>query len=77
MGQARAFVMDYNPGLMEREIEILQWIADGKDNNEIADLMKLPRPQTVQAYVQRIMDRTGTASRSAAVAWALRRGLIK
>lgn len=59
------------------QVAILQWIAHGKHNEEIALLMNLPRPQTVQAHVQRIMDQTGTQTRAAAVAWALRRNLIK
>lgn len=63
--------------LKHHQVQILQWLAHGKRNEEIALLMNLPRPQTVQAHVMRIMDATGTSSRTAAVAWALRRGLIK
>lgn len=63
--------------LKPHQIAILQWSAHGKRNEEIALLMNLARPQTVQAHVMRIMEATGTSSRTAAVAWALRRGLIK
>lgn len=72
MGEA---VIDVN--LASHQIAILQWIAHGKRNEEIALLMNLARPQTVQAHVMRIMEATGTCSRAAAVAWALRRGIIK
>lgn len=59
-----------------QQVAILQWIADGKDNIEISLLMNIGRPQNVQAHVQRIMERTATASRAAAVAWALRNKVI-
>jgi DNA-binding CsgD family transcriptional regulator len=63
--------------LPARHIEILQWLADGKRNEEIAEIMGLKRPQNVQAHVMRIMAATGTNTRCGAVAYALRRGLIK
>lgn len=64
-------------GISHHQVAILQWIANGKRNEDIALLMNLARPQTVQAHVQRIMDATGTNSRTAAVVWALRKGIIK
>ena len=64
------------PLLTFQQIQILQWISNGKDNIEISLLMGLGRPQNVQAHVQRIMEKTNTASRSAAVAWALRNKVI-
>lgn len=63
--------------LTHSQVAILQWVADGKTNVEIALLMNIERPQLVQRRMQEIMDATGTASRSAAVAWAIRRGVIK
>jgi len=59
------------------QVAILQWIANGKDNVEIALLMNIERPILVQRQVQKVMDLSGTATRSGAVAWALRKGLIK
>lgn len=80
MGEAREAVAEPLNGevvkLTTHQTAILQWIANGKKNEEIALLMNLERPQTVQAHVQRIMDKTGTATRAGAVAWALRHGLI-
>lgn len=63
--------------LNHHQIAILQWVAHGKRNDEIALLMDIERPQNVQAHLQRIMDATGTSSRAAAVAWALRRNIIE
>lgn len=77
MGALGTAIEEFNPGLTVHEISLLQYIADGKDNIEIALLMNVERPQTIGKRVQRILDRTGTASRSAAVAWAMRRGLIR
>lgn len=65
------------PLLTSAQIAILQWIADGKRSDDIALLMGLGSAKTVDAYLVRICDKTGAASRAAAVAWALRRGIIK
>lgn len=70
-------VATVDPTLTMTQIAILQWIAYGKDNIEIALLMNIERPIIIQRHVQKIMELTNTASRSAAVAWALRRSLIK
>lgn len=80
MGEARekqTEIVIPEVSLNHHQVAILQWIAHGKRNEEIALLMNLARPQTVQAHVMRIMEATGTNSRAGAVAWALRRGLIK
>lgn len=63
--------------LTPKQIAVLQWIAHGKHNGEIALLMNIASEVAVQEYVRKIMDLTGCASRAAAVAWALRRSLIR
>jgi len=70
-------VLRESPELTPYQVAILQWIANGKDNVEIALLMNIERPILVQRQVQKVMDLSGTATRSGAVAWALRKGLIK
>lgn len=65
------------PALSQHQVAILQWIADGKDNVAIALLMNIERPILIQRQVQKIMELTGTCTRSGAVAWALRKGVIK
>lgn len=64
-------------GLTQEELEILQLIANGKDNIEIAMLKGYGKPILVQRRVQKILEITSSASRSAAIAWAMRRGLIE
>lgn len=59
------------------ELEVLKWIADGKRNHEIADLMTgRTTALMVQNHVNHIMDKVGASSRAAAVAWGLRRKVI-
>lgn len=62
--------------LSGRQLEILQAIADGARNDELAAKLGISMPG-VQKYVGQIMDLTGTTSRAAAVAFALRSRLIK
>jgi DNA-binding NarL/FixJ family response regulator len=64
------------PKLTPKQIAILQWIAHGKHNTEIALLMNIASERAVQQYLVQIMDLTGTATRAAAVAYALRHKLI-
>ncbi len=61
--------------LTPRQKEVLQWTADGKRNEDIAKILN-STPKAVQANLRRIMDKTGTNTRSGAVAFGLRKGLI-
>lgn len=63
------------PTLTEREREVLKWTADGKRNEDIAAIVH-STPKAIQANLRRIMDKTGTGTRTGAVAFALRKGLI-
>lgn len=64
------------PTLNAEQLDLLLLIANGKGNEEIAVLRNL-KPLTVQFKVSAIMDATGCATRSACVAYAFRKGLIK
>lgn len=64
-------------GLSLEQLEILQLIANGKDNVEIAMIKSYEKPILVQRHVQKILEITSSSSRSAAIAWAMRRGLIE
>lgn len=59
-----------------RQVEVLQAIADGSRNEDLAAKFKITLPG-VQKYVGQIMELTGTTSRASAVAFAIRNGLIK
>jgi DNA-binding CsgD family transcriptional regulator len=64
------------PGtLSERELEILQLIADGLENDAIAKELFISR-ETVKSHVRRILQKLGAHSRTYAVAVALRRQLV-
>ena len=64
----------YPDGLSEREVEVLQLVARGRSNRQIADELVLS-PKTVARHMSNIFDKTGVDSRSAATAYAFERGL--
>jgi DNA-binding CsgD family transcriptional regulator len=57
--------------LTPREAEVLGWIAHGKQNNEIAQLLFIS-PHTVRKHIENIFEKLDVRTRTAAVA-ALRR----
>lgn len=58
-----------------REIEILELLAEGLENDEIARRLFLS-PDTVKSHIRRLTQKLGARSRTHAVAIALRRGLL-
>jgi two-component system nitrate/nitrite response regulator NarL len=64
------------PGLTERELEVLGLIAAGASVPAIAAQLYLSN-STVKTYVQRSCDKLGVAGQAAAVAEAMRRGLLE
>ncbi|OFW56811.1 MAG: hypothetical protein A2Y75_06495 [Candidatus Solincola sediminis] len=62
-------------GLSDREIEVLQLLADGMSNKEIAGSLFIST-QTVKTHIAHIFDKLGVSDRTEAVAAALRRGLV-
>lgn len=62
-------------GLTEREIEVLQAVAQGKSNREIGEALFIS-PHTVQVHVRNIFGKLGVSSRIEAVAYAVRQGWI-
>jgi DNA-binding CsgD family transcriptional regulator len=61
--------------LSQREREVLTAVADGRTNSEIACSLGVA-PATVKSHLDRVFAKTGTDSRAAAVAFALRKGWI-
>lgn len=61
--------------LTEREIEVLQKMADGMRNGEIAEKLLISE-DTVKVHVKHIMDKLGATYRTQAIAIAVRRGII-
>jgi DNA-binding NarL/FixJ family response regulator len=52
-------------GLTTREVEVLQLVADGLSNAEIADRLVLSQ-RTVHAHLRSIFDKLGVNTRTAA-----------
>jgi DNA-binding CsgD family transcriptional regulator len=59
--------------LTERECDVLSWVARGKTNAEIAELLRLA-PSTVRKHLENVYAKLGVSTRTAAVARFL--GLI-
>jgi DNA-binding CsgD family transcriptional regulator len=56
-------------GLTDRELEILDWVARGKTNREIAALLVVS-PHTVRKHLEHAYEKLGVHTRTAAVARA-------
>jgi DNA-binding NarL/FixJ family response regulator len=61
--------------LTEREREVLQLVAEGRTNREIADLLTVSI-KTVQAHRSNIMEKLGAHDRTDLVKYAIRVGMI-
>jgi len=65
-----------NPdGLTKREVKVLNLIADGKTNQEIADDLYIS-PHTVIRHVSNIFGKIGSSNRAEATTYAHRNDLI-
>ncbi len=62
--------------LTEREMQVLQLLAQGKSNKEIAAMLSISE-RTVKFHVSSIMSKLGANNRTEAVTVAAQRGLIK
>ncbi len=61
--------------LTAREIEILQQIAEGNRNRDIAEKLFISEG-TVKVHIQHIMEKLGANDRTQAITIAVRRGII-
>lgn len=61
--------------LTERELECLFWIAEGKTSDEMATILGISR-NTINNYITSVMRKTGTKTRSEAIAHAVRNNLV-
>lgn len=64
------------PELTNRELVILQCVASGRANKEIADQLGVSEG-TVKSHVNKIMRKLGAVSRTDAALVGLRKGLVK
>jgi two-component system, NarL family, nitrate/nitrite response regulator NarL len=75
-GEIRLRAVDERPFMSEREQEVLELIARGMTAPEIGRLIHLSTA-TVKTHLQHIYDKLGVSERAAAVAEAMRRGLLE
>jgi DNA-binding NarL/FixJ family response regulator len=66
----------YPWGLTEREVGVLRLMAIGRNNREIGQVLAIS-PNTVANHVRSILEKTYTANRTEAAAFANREGLLK
>lgn len=59
-----------------REVQILQWVQEGKSNREIAEVLKIS-PLTVKNHVQNILKKLKVRNRAQAVSCAIGARLIQ
>jgi DNA-binding NarL/FixJ family response regulator len=62
--------------LSKREIEVLEKIAGGNRNSDIAALLFISE-ETVKGHIKHIMEKLGASDRTQAVAIGIRRGIIQ
>jgi len=62
--------------LTEREVDVLQRLAGGNRNKDIAELLSISE-ETVKVHVKHIMEKLGARDRTGAVAIGVRRGIIQ
>jgi DNA-binding NarL/FixJ family response regulator len=72
---AAAASLDNSPGLTRRELEILQLVAEGHSNAELARMLWVTE-QTVKFHLSNIYRKLNVANRTEASRWAQRRGLL-
>jgi len=59
-------------GLTLRESEVLYWVAKGKTNRDIGDILG-SSPATVKKHLERVYEKLGVETRTAAAAMAMQR----
>jgi DNA-binding NarL/FixJ family response regulator len=66
---------DESPGLTRRELEILQLVAEGHSNAQLARMLWVTE-QTVKFHLSNIYRKLGVANRTEASRWAQLQGLL-
>jgi two-component system nitrate/nitrite response regulator NarL len=74
--QIQAHAVDNRPALSPREREVLAFIAEGLSGPDIARRLHLS-PATVKTHLQTLYEKLGVSDRAAAVARAMRLGLLE
>jgi len=67
--------LQYEMNLSSRELDVLHWMAQGRSNAGIADMLDLSQ-ETVGTYVKRIFAKLDVFDRTSAVMKGVMRGLV-
>jgi len=70
-GDSDTDLLRKNFSLTEREGEVLFWIANGKTNREIAQILEMS-PRTVNKHLEQVFKKMGVENRTAAASAAIR-----
>jgi DNA-binding CsgD family transcriptional regulator len=65
-----------HPELSKRELEVLQYIANGRSNKEIGTILFISE-NTVRGHVKSILTKLDAMGRTEAIAIGTQRGLIQ
>jgi DNA-binding NarL/FixJ family response regulator len=68
---AREAVLRESFGLTEREADVLVWIAAGKSNRDISEILGIS-PRTVNKHLEQVFVKLGAENRATAAALAIR-----
>lgn len=63
-------------GLSSREVQVLQCVAQGKSNKQIASQLRITE-DTIKGHLRSIMDKLAATNRTHAVAIGIQRGFIE
>src|SRR5438270_6585271 len=74
-GAAKALQRMGKPSLTQRELDVLQLVAEGRSNKDIARRLSITEG-TAKTHVKAILTKLDAISRTEAVAVAHKRGLI-
>ena len=74
-GQLNKAELNYEMSLSNRELDVLHWMAQGKSNSAIAEMLGLSQ-DTVNTYVKRIFSKLDVFDRTSAVMKGVIRGLV-
>ena len=69
--ESRSLALKSRLPLSDREAEVLNWIAQGKSNRDIAEILEMS-PRTVNKHLEKIFRKIGVENRTAAALVAVR-----
>lgn len=75
LDEGSAGALGGRPGLTAREQQVLELVAEGQANREVAEVLGIS-PRTVQKHLENLFKKTGVHDRTELVTFGFRNGLI-